>query len=82
MCFPGYAPLVSGDLACGGPISLTGNISNAAGLASELCTAFSSYFELMVQVRGRGSAEQEVFGAGAFMSCAVSKYMREVKGQE
>lgn len=59
-CFPGYAALPSGPLACGDPISTIGNVTSAAQLAGLLCTTYSDHEQAMMKV-GRGQENEGVW---------------------
>lgn len=50
-CQPGYTTNLIGPAACGPSINPTGNASDAAALAGQLCTLYGNAFDRMMQVR-------------------------------
>jgi hypothetical protein len=53
-CLPGYVTNFIGPAACGPPISFTGNASDAAALATQLCGTYAASYEKMMQVSNHG----------------------------
>ncbi|WIA33715.1 hypothetical protein OEZ86_006833 [Tetradesmus obliquus] len=48
-CLPGFVSNLVGPAACGPAVGLNSNASDAAALAAQLCDAYASYYEKMMQ---------------------------------